>query len=209
MRIKGADGHEYDVTGQGQGAFNTAGGIAGILALLGVDLGGLLGRNWNPGMSPDALVAALNGQRNVANAGTIEMVLSLITMLLAQGGCGGYGGFGRGHCGGCSENTPASRYDIAQSEKMTALESENSLLKSNIYTDSKIADVYERLNIKINNVVEKQNEINMQQAVYNGTNNATIACMKGQIAELQGLSELVIPRSRVCNTRQCECNCDQ
>lgn len=206
MRIKGADGHEYDVTGSGQGAFNTAGGIAGILSLLGFDLGSILGRGWNPNMGADALVAALNNSRNASNNGTIEAILSVVMSLLLQGGCGT---FGRGHCGGCSENTPASRYDISQSEKMTALESENALLKSNIYTDSKIADVYERLNTKINGVVEKQNEINMQQAVYNGTNNATIACMKGQIAELQGLSELVIPRNRVCNTRSCGCDCEQ
>lgn len=197
MRIKGADGHEYDVTGQGQGAFNTAGGIAGILALLGVDLGGLLGGRWNPAMSPDALISALNASKNAANTGTIEMVLSMIMMLLAQSGGNN---FGRGNCGGCSENTPVSRFDLTQSEKMTALESENALLKSNIYTDSKIADVYERLNVKINNVVEKQNEVNMAQAVYNGTNNAAVACIKSQIAELQGLTELVVPRRRVCET---------
>lgn len=197
MVVKGADGRDYNVTGSGQGAFNTAGGIAGILALLGVDLGGLLGGRWNPSMSPDALISALNASKNVANTGTIEMVLSMIMMLLAQSGGNN---FGRGNCGGCSENTPVSRFDLTQSEKMTALESENALLKSNIYTDGKIADVYERLNVKINNVVEKQNEVNMAQAVYNGTNNAAVACIKSQIAELQGLTELVVPRRRVCNT---------
>ena len=202
MRVKGADGHEYDVTGQGQGAFNTAGSIAGILALLGVDLGGLLGGRWNPAMSPDALIATLNGAKNASNTGTIEMVLSMIMMLMAQNG--GHN-FGRGNCGGCSENTPVSRYDLGQSEKMTALESENALLKANIYADQKMADVYERLNTKINSVVEKQNEVNLNQAVYNGTNNATIACMKNQIAELQGLTEIVVPRRRVCNTG-CECD---
>ena len=202
MRVKGADGHEYDVTGQGQGAFNTAGSIAGILALLGVDLGGLLGGRWNPAMSTDALIATLNGAKNASNTGTIEMVLSMIMMLMAQNG--GHN-FGRGNCGGCSENTPVSRFDLGQSEKMTALESENALLKANIYSDQKLSEVYERLSGRISAVEKAQNEVNMTQAVYNGTNNATLSCMKGQIAELQGLTELVVPRRRVCNTG---CDCD-
>lgn len=202
MRIKGADGHEYDVTGQGQGAFNTAGSIAGILALLGVDLGGLLGGRWNPAMSTDALIATLNGAKNASNTGTIEMVLSMIMMLLAQGG--GHN-FGRGNCGGCSENTPVSRFDLAQSEKMTALESENALLKANIHSDQKLSEVYERLSGRITAVEKAQNEVNMAQAVYNGTNNATLSCMKGQIADLQALTERVVPRRRVCNTG---CDCD-
>lgn len=202
MRVKGADGHEYDVTGQGQGAFNTAGSIAGILALLGVDLGGLLGGRWNPAMSTDALIATLNGAKNTSNTGTIEMVLSMIMMLMAQGG--GHN-FGRGNCGGCSENTPVSRFDLAQSEKMTALESENALLKANIHSDQKLSEVYERLSGRITAVEKAQNEVNMAQAVYNGTNNATLSCMKGQIADLQALTERVVPRRRVCNTG---CDCD-
>ena len=34
MRIKGADGHEYDVTGQGQGTYNTVAGSAGLASFL-------------------------------------------------------------------------------------------------------------------------------------------------------------------------------
>ena len=202
MRVKGADGHEYDVTGQGQGAFNTAGSIAGILALLGVDLGGLLGGRWNPAMSTDALIATLNGAKNASNTGTIEMVLSMIMMLMAQSG--GHN-FGRGNCGGCSENTPVSRFDLGQSEKITALESENALLKANIYADQKLSEVYEKLSGRISAVEKAQNEVNMAQAVYNGTNNATLSCVKGQIADLQALTERVVPRRRVCNTG---CDCD-
>ena len=197
MRIKGADGHEYDVTGQGQGAFNTAGGIAGILALLGFDLNTILGNGWNKNMSPEALVAALNGAKNASNTGSIEMVLSMIMMLMAQNG--GHN-FGRGNCGGCSENTPVSRYDLGQSEKMTALESENALLKANIFTDQKMSEIYKELSGRISVVETRQNEINMKQAVYNGTNNAAVECLKSQIAALQGLTEVVVPQRKVCDT---------
>ena len=79
------------------------------------------------------------------------------------------------------------------------------LLESNIYTDQKSADVYEKLNVKINDNKAEQDAINMQQAVYNGTNTATIGCIKSQVAELASLSELVVPSRRVCNTGCC-CN---
>jgi hypothetical protein len=130
------------------------------------------------------------------------MVLSMIMMLMAQNG--GHN-FGRGNCGGCSENTPVSRYDLGQSEKMTALESENALLKANIFADQKMSEIYKELSGRISVVEARQNEINMTQAVYNGTNNAALECLKAQIAALQGLTEIVVPRRRVCNT-QCECD---
>ena len=198
MRVKGADGHEYSVTGQGQGNFNTAGGIAGILSLLGFDLGSILGRGYSPSMSSDALIAALNAQKTASNTGSIEAILGVIMALMAsQSG-------GSGRCGGsCSENMPVSRYDLSQSEKMTAIMNENALLKANIHTDEKLSDVYERLTNKINTIAEAQSKINLEQAVYNGTNNAAISCIKNQIAQLQGLTELVVPSSRVCNTNSC------
>jgi hypothetical protein len=77
-------------------------------------------------------------------------------------------------------------------------------LESNIYTDQKIADVYERLNVKINANKEEQTAVNMQQAVYNGTSTAAMNCMKGQIEQLAALAQFVIPSRNVCDT--CGCN---
>jgi hypothetical protein len=51
----------------------------------------------------------------------------------------------------------------------------------------------------------EQDGINMQQAVYNGTNTSAMTCLREQIAQLQGLSQLVVPQSRVCDTGCC-CN---
>lgn len=39
MTIKGMDGQSYNVTGQGQGNFNTVGAAAGIASFLGSMLG--------------------------------------------------------------------------------------------------------------------------------------------------------------------------
>lgn len=94
----------------------------------------------------------------------------------------------------CSENNLINRYELEMENKIVSKDSEIALLKSNIYTDQKIADVYERLNNKIG-VVEAG--INAQ-AVYNAANTATIGCIQGQVAQLFGLTKLVVPNTSVC-----------
>lgn len=110
-----------------------------------------------------------------------------------------------------SDDRPISRYEAQMMDKLAAKDSEISLLKSNGYTDQKIVDATAYLMGKINDVASEvraikdaQCEINREQAVYNGVNTATLNCLKGQIAELQSLSTLVVPSNRVC---QVDCNC--
>lgn len=109
-----------------------------------------------------------------------------------NGGLGNLFG-GMNNCG-CSENNYINRYELEMENKIVSKDSEIALLKSNIYTDQKIADVYERLNTKIG-VVEAG--INAQ-AVYNAANTATIGCIQGQVAQLFGLTKLVVPNTSVC-----------
>ena len=207
MRVKGPNGEEYNVPGQGQANFNTAGGIAGILSLLGFDLGGILGNRYNPNMSPQAVIDALNASKNNSNAGVIEAILtailSLIPKLMSGGDCKPQ----------CSENTPVTRFDLQQSQEMQDLKSENALLKADKYTDQKIVEAYKDLQGQIKDVAaevrankDAQADINREQAVYNGVNTATIKSLKGQIADLASLSELVVPKRKVCNT--CCRDCD-
>ena len=109
---------------------------------------------------------------------------------------GGFGGI-LGGCGnncGCSEDHFVNRYELDMENKIVSKDSEIALLKSNIYTDQKIADVYERLNTKIG-VLE--GEI-CQQAVVNAQVTANISCMQGAIATLQSLTKTVIPIDNVC-----------
>lgn len=159
MRIKGADGHEYDVTGSGQGTYNTVAGSAGLASFLGFNANNLLGGWGNRG-------------------GAVEVITS--------------------------EDKPISRYEAAMMDKLAAKDAEISLHKANTYCDQKLAEVYKELAMRITGVEKAQNELNMAQAVYNGTNTAALECIKSQIAALQGLTETVVPRRRVCNT-QCEC----
>lgn len=156
MKIKGTDGCDYHVTGQGQGNYNTVGASAGIASFLGLNAGNLLGGlGWN-------------GNRN---------------------GCG---------CGMNACDNPVSRYEAAMMQELAAKDGKIALLESNIYTDSKIADVYERLITRINADKAEQNAINTQQAVYNGGVTSTLGCMQGQIAQLYSLTKLVVPNASVC-----------
>lgn len=111
---------------------------------------------------------------------------------LLNGGLGNIFG-GAMNCG-CSENSFVNRYELEMENKIVGKDSEIALLKSNIYTDQKIADVYERLNTKISGVEAAVNT----QAVVNATMTGTISCMQGQISQLQGLTKLVVPNTSVC-----------
>lgn len=115
---------------------------------------------------------------------------------LLNGGLGNVLNTGTG-CGcnhTCSDNQFVNRYELDMENKIVSKDSEIALLKSNIYTDQKIADVYERLNNKISGVEAAVNT----QAVVNATMTGTISCMQGQIAQLQGLTKLVVPNTSVC-----------
>ena len=72
------------------------------------------------------------------------------------------------------------------------------LLESNIYTDQKLADVYERLITRINADKAEQSAINTQQAVFNGGVTSTLGCIQGQVAQLYSLTKLVVPNTSVC-----------
>lgn len=152
MRIKGADGHEYNVASQGVGGTGLGLGIAGTA------------------------LGLLNGGGN--------------------GLLGGLFGGNNNNC--CSDNIPVNRYEMNLQQALAAKDARIGLLESNIYTDQKIADVYERLNVKINANKEAQDAINMQQAVYNGTNTAALTCLQGQVAQLYSLTKLVVPNTSVC-----------
>jgi hypothetical protein len=110
-----------------------------------------------------------------------------------NGGLGNLLGMGYNNCG-CSENMMVNRYELNQESRIAKLETEVALRDANIFTDQKIADVYERLDAKIRNVEAGLNA----QAVYNATNTATINCIQGQVAQLFGLTKLVVPNTSVC-----------
>jgi hypothetical protein len=96
--------------------------------------------------------------------------------------------------GCCNEDHVVNRYEAAQQARIAELETEVKLRDANTYTDQKLLEVYNYFNGKLG-CVEGQIA---QQAVYNATNTATLACLQGQVAALQGLTKVVIPTASIC-----------
>lgn len=103
--------------------------------------------------------------------------------------------FGGNRCNnGNGNDAYVNRYEFGLQQEIAAKDAKIGLLESNIYTDGKIADVYERLNAKISGIEAQI----CQQNVYNATNTAAIGCINGQIAQLMGLIRPIIPIEHVC-----------
>ena len=131
--------------------------------------------------------------KGVAGAG-LGLGIAGTALGVLAGGLNGTGLFNGNGCGGCSEDHYVNRYELGLQQELAAKDSKIGLLESNIYTDSKIADVYERLNTKIG-VLEGQI---CQQNVYNATNTAALTCLQGQVAQLLSLTKIVVPNTSVC-----------
>lgn len=132
--------------------------------------------------------------KGVAGTGLGLGIAGTALGLLNNGNLGNlFGGGNRNSCT-CSEQMYVNRYEAEQAAKLADAESRIKLLESNIYTDSKIADVYERLNNKISGV---QAQINAQ-AVVNAQVTANLSCLQNTVATLSGLTKTVIPITSVC-----------
>ena len=112
---------------------------------------------------------------------------------LLSGSYGNLLGFNNGTVA-CNEDHYVNRYEAAQSARIAELETEVKLRDSNIYTDSKILDLYKYVDGKFGCI---ESEL-CQQRVYNATNTAAISCINGQIATLMALTKTVIPADNVC-----------
>jgi hypothetical protein len=128
--------------------------------------------------------------KGVAGAGLGLGIAGTALGLLQNGSLGGI----LGGMGGCNSNHYVNRYEADQAAKLADAESRIRLLESNIYTDGKIADVYERLNTKIAGVEAQL----CSQAVVNAQVAANLSCLQNTVATLSGLTKTVIPISNVC-----------
>ena len=103
--------------------------------------------------------------------------------------------FGNGCCNNvCSENMPVNRYELAQQQRISELQSAIALRDANTYNDQKLLELYRYVDGKFDGVNAAIN----QQAVYNATNTAALNCIQGQVAQLYGLTKLVVPNTAVC-----------
>ena len=119
--------------------------------------------------------------------------------LLGGQACGNGWNGGPGHWGG------VDRYELSMTQQMANKDMEIAYWRGQDETNRKISDSYANLESQIKDLArevrcnkDEQNGINLQQAVYNGTNTAAIGCIQGQIAQLFSLTKLIVPNGSVC-----------
>ena len=104
----------------------------------------------------------------------------------------------------CSENTGVNRYELTQQKTISEKDMEIAYWRGQDETNRKITEAYSKLESRIIGLAsevrankDEQNAVNMQQAVYNGTNTAAVGCIQNQVNQLLGLTKLVVPNSSV------------
>ena len=112
---------------------------------------------------------------------------------LMNGGLGGLLNANGANCG-CNEDHYVNRYEAAQAARIAELETEVKLRDSNTYTDGKILELYKYVDGKFARV---EHEL-CEQKVFNATQISTISCIQGQVAQLMGLTKLVVPNGSIC-----------
>ena len=131
--------------------------------------------------------------KGVAGSGLGLGIAGTALGLLNANGGGLLGGLMGNGCG-CSENMAVNRYELEQQKRISDLEAQVALRDASIYTDGKLNDLRNYVDGKFACVNDKL----AAQAVHNATNDAVLGCMQGQIAQLYGLTKLVVPNTSVC-----------
>lgn len=93
-----------------------------------------------------------------------------------------------------SEDMPVNRYDAAKDARIAALKTEVKLRDANTFTMSEMG----KLRDYVDNKFARVDAALCQQAVHNATNDAVVGCIQGQVAQLMGLTKLVVPNASIC-----------
>lgn len=96
--------------------------------------------------------------------------------------------------GGCDANHNVTRYEAGQSARIAELETEVKLRDANVYTMTEMGKLRDYVDHKFDRV---EREL-CDQKVFNSTAINNISCVQGQVAQLMGLTKLIIPNSNIC-----------
>lgn len=133
--------------------------------------------------------------KGVAGAG-LGLGIAGTALGLLNGGLGGIlGGMPYGAAANIpSESMPVNRYEAAQSARIAELETEVKLRDANTYTIAEIGKLRDYVDRRLDGV----NAQIGTQAVVNAQVAANLACLQGTVAQLSGLTKLVVPNSSIC-----------
>lgn len=124
--------------------------------------------------------------------GTAGLTTGIIgTALGALNGVGGLPNIFGGNTN--PEDKPVTRYEAQMMSELSKKDQQIALLEADKYTDQKIADLYDKMNMRFAGVEQQIGA----QAVWNATQTGTLACLQSQIAQLQSLTKMVVPNSNV------------
>lgn len=92
---------------------------------------------------------------------------------------------------------PVTRHDMGLYRELAEKDFKIASLESNKYTDQQIRDLSDKLNARMDmQFGGVQQQLNAQ-AVWNATQQGLIGCIQGQVAQLQSMTQLVIPNKSV------------
>lgn len=141
--------------------------------------------------------------RAVGNAGLTTGIIG--TALGALNGAGGLDLLNFGPRQPRDEGSiPVNRHDMHLYREISERDFKIASLESNKYTDERIREASDKLNSKIDAIAAQngmrfdgiQQQLNAQ-AVWNATQQGLIGCIQGQVAQLQQMTQLVIPNRSV------------
>ena len=135
--------------------------------------------------------------KGVAGAGLGTGIAGLSLGVLNSGlfnGLLGVNGWNNGNCGMCSDNYLINRYEAGQSAKIAELETEIKLRDANFYTLGEMGKLRDYVDGRFAHV---EHEL-CDQKVFNATAISNISCIQGQVAQLMGLTKLVVPNGSIC-----------
>lgn len=179
MQIKGADGHEYNVVGEGQGLYNTIVGTAGTL--LGLMNGGYSILGGQAKMMPNGYVQQADPTSRYITKGELDLVQQLIA----------------------KDQTIAS-----QGSTIALKESESYTDKKLVEVYANLENQNLRQDAKIEAVKDALNAFKMEQMQWNASATGTMSEMANQIASVKAITKVFVPSSNVCQSG-CGCGCNQ
>lgn len=93
-----------------------------------------------------------------------------------------------------SDNMYVNRYEAAQAARIAQLETQVQLRDANTYTIGEIGKLRDYVDRRLDGVNAQLGT----QAVVNAQTAANLACLQNTVAQLSGLTKLVVPNSSIC-----------
>ena len=143
---------------------------------------------------------ATNGKGNLGvTLGAIGTGLGVLGNGILSDGLFGGGNTPMGRRGCCNESDEfVTRYDAGKDARIAALEQQVALGQAEKYTDQKMIDVYSKLEGRIMSLERQVSDNAAAQGVINATVGSSVSVLQNQVAQIMGLTKLVVPNTSVC-----------